>query len=182
MWKVDQKAMIRNRYNRIPHSAIDTKRERNTYNILRRHKVKIRAERKGDYYFPADGHQMTCFHCSENNWRDYFIHIYTIAHWNQLVVGKLSMYVTQAFQGRKGKYTSMTINREVSAQPTGILSFKIKEHVKWTNVKKRNEKQQQQQKKKKKPTTKKQTNKEAKNCNNTEVKCMYCIIPKLPKQ
>ena len=30
--KVDKKAMIRNRYNRIPHLALNTKRERDTYN------------------------------------------------------------------------------------------------------------------------------------------------------
>ena len=30
--KVDKKAMIRNRYNRIPHPALNTKRERDTYN------------------------------------------------------------------------------------------------------------------------------------------------------
>ena len=29
---VDEKAMIRNRYNRVPHLALNTKRERNTYN------------------------------------------------------------------------------------------------------------------------------------------------------
>ena len=31
--KVDEKATIRNRYNRIPHPALDTKWERNTYNL-----------------------------------------------------------------------------------------------------------------------------------------------------
>ena len=30
--KDDKKAMIRNRYNRIPHAALNTKRERDTYN------------------------------------------------------------------------------------------------------------------------------------------------------
>ena len=30
--KVDKKAMIRNRYNRIPHPVLNTKRERDTYN------------------------------------------------------------------------------------------------------------------------------------------------------
>ena len=30
--KVDKKAMIRNRYNRIPYPALNTKRERDTYN------------------------------------------------------------------------------------------------------------------------------------------------------
>ena len=31
-YKVDKKAMIRNRHNRIPHPAFNTKRERDTYN------------------------------------------------------------------------------------------------------------------------------------------------------
>ena len=31
-FKVDKKATIRNRYNRIPHPALNTKRERDTYN------------------------------------------------------------------------------------------------------------------------------------------------------
>ena len=31
-WKVDKKAMITNRYNRIPYPALNTKRERDTYN------------------------------------------------------------------------------------------------------------------------------------------------------
>ena len=30
--KEDKKAMIRNRYSRIPHPALNTKRERDTYN------------------------------------------------------------------------------------------------------------------------------------------------------
>ena len=30
--KVDKKAMIRNRYNQIPHPALNTKRGRDTYN------------------------------------------------------------------------------------------------------------------------------------------------------
>ena len=30
--KVDKKAMIRNRYNRIPHPVLNTERERDTYN------------------------------------------------------------------------------------------------------------------------------------------------------
>ena len=30
--KIDKKAMIRNRYNQIPHPALNTKRERDTYN------------------------------------------------------------------------------------------------------------------------------------------------------
>ena len=34
LWKVDEKeATIRNRHNRIPHPALDTKWERNTYNL-----------------------------------------------------------------------------------------------------------------------------------------------------
>ena len=32
MWKVDKKAMIRKQYKRIPHPALNTKRERDTYN------------------------------------------------------------------------------------------------------------------------------------------------------
>ena len=32
VYKVDKKAMIRNRYNRIPYSVLNTKRERDTYN------------------------------------------------------------------------------------------------------------------------------------------------------
>ena len=31
--KVDEKATIRNRYNQIPHPALDIKWERNTYNL-----------------------------------------------------------------------------------------------------------------------------------------------------
>ena len=33
MLKVNEKAMVMNRYNRIPHPTLDTKWERNTYNL-----------------------------------------------------------------------------------------------------------------------------------------------------
>ena len=56
-WKVDQKGMIRNRYNRIPQPGPDTKRERNTYHT-RRHKINAaRAENHEDCSFPSDVHQ-----------------------------------------------------------------------------------------------------------------------------
>ena len=55
--KVDEKGMIRNRYNRIPQPGQDTKQERNKYHI-RRHKINAaRAENHEDCSFPSDVHQ-----------------------------------------------------------------------------------------------------------------------------
>ena len=55
--KEDEKAMISNRYNRTPHAATDTKRERNTYNQDGIKIKSIRAESQEDSSFPADDHR-----------------------------------------------------------------------------------------------------------------------------
>ena len=49
--KLDEKATLRNRYNPIPHSALDTKRERNIYNL---HGIKQNSRRRKPR---GDGHQ-----------------------------------------------------------------------------------------------------------------------------
>ena len=55
-WKVDKKAMIRNRYNRIPHPALNTKQERDTYgNKIKTAQVKS----QGDSSFPTNGLKAT---------------------------------------------------------------------------------------------------------------------------
>ena len=56
IYNADKKAMIRNRYNQIPHPALNTKRERDTYNL---EGTKIKTEHvksQGDSSFPTDGH------------------------------------------------------------------------------------------------------------------------------
>ena len=55
--KVDKKAAIRNRYNRIPHPALITKRERDTHNQDGT-KIKTAQEKsQGDSSFQTDGHK-----------------------------------------------------------------------------------------------------------------------------
>ena len=50
-------AMIRNRYNRIPYPALNTKREKNIYN-LDDIKIKIaQVKSQVDSSFPTDGHK-----------------------------------------------------------------------------------------------------------------------------
>ena len=56
---VDEKAMIRNRYNRIPHPSPDTIREKNT-NKSRRHKeITAQSESQEINIFPVDVHEAT---------------------------------------------------------------------------------------------------------------------------
>ena len=57
MSKVDKKAMNRNRYNRIPHPAINTKQERdiNNYDGTKIKTAQVKSQ--GDSYFPTDGHK-----------------------------------------------------------------------------------------------------------------------------
>ena len=56
-FKVDKKAMIRNRYNRIPHPALNTKPERDTYNLDCTKIKTAQVKRQGDSSFPTDGHK-----------------------------------------------------------------------------------------------------------------------------
>ena len=54
--KVYKKAMIRNRYNQIPYPALNTKRERDTYNLDGTKIKTAQVKRQGDRSFPTDGH------------------------------------------------------------------------------------------------------------------------------
>ena len=56
-YKVDQKAMVRNRYNRIPHPVLNTKRERDTHNQDGTKTKTAQAKSQGDSSFPTDGHK-----------------------------------------------------------------------------------------------------------------------------
>ena len=56
-FEVDKKAMIRNRYNRIPHPAINTKRERDTYKLDGTKIKTAQVKSQGDSSFPTDGHK-----------------------------------------------------------------------------------------------------------------------------
>ena len=49
--------MIRNRYNRIPHPALKTKRERDTHNQDGTKTKTAQAKSRGDSSFPTDGHK-----------------------------------------------------------------------------------------------------------------------------
>ena len=55
--RVHKKAIIRNRYNRIPHSAQNTKRERDTYNEDGTKIKTTHVKSQGDSSFPTDGHK-----------------------------------------------------------------------------------------------------------------------------
>ena len=49
--------MIRNRYNRIPYPALNTKRERDTYNLDGTKIKTAQVKSQGDSSFPIDGHK-----------------------------------------------------------------------------------------------------------------------------
>ena len=49
--------MIRNRYNRIPHPALNTNRERDTYNQDGTKIKTAQVKSQGDSSFPTDGHK-----------------------------------------------------------------------------------------------------------------------------
>ena len=51
--------MIRNRYNRSPHPALNTKRERDTYNEdgTKIKTAQVKSQLEGDSSFPTDGHK-----------------------------------------------------------------------------------------------------------------------------
>ena len=49
--------MIRNRYNQIPHPALNTKQERYTYNLDGTKIKTAQAKSQGDSSFPTDGHK-----------------------------------------------------------------------------------------------------------------------------
>ena len=49
--------MIRNRYNRIPHPALNTKRERDTYNTDGTKIKTAQVKSQGDIFYPTDGHE-----------------------------------------------------------------------------------------------------------------------------
>ena len=49
--------MIRNRYNKIPYPALNTKRERDTYNLEGTKIKTAKAKSQGDSSFPTDGHK-----------------------------------------------------------------------------------------------------------------------------
>ena len=57
--KVDKKAMIKNRYNRIPHPALNTKRERDAYNQDGTKTWTAQVKSQGGRPFPTDGHKAT---------------------------------------------------------------------------------------------------------------------------
>ena len=54
--RVDKKAMIRNRYNRIPYPVLNTKRGRDTYNLDGTKIKTAQVEIQGDSSFQTDGH------------------------------------------------------------------------------------------------------------------------------
>ena len=56
-YKVGEKAMIRNRYDRIPYPALNTKRERDTYNLDGTKIKTAQVKCQGDSSFPTDGHK-----------------------------------------------------------------------------------------------------------------------------
>ena len=49
--------MIRNWYNQIPHPALNTNRERDTYNKDGTKKKTAQVKSQGDSSFPTDGHK-----------------------------------------------------------------------------------------------------------------------------
>ena len=49
--------MIRNRYNRIPHPALNTKRERDTYNYDSTKIITAQVKSQWDSAFPTYGHK-----------------------------------------------------------------------------------------------------------------------------
>ena len=55
--KVDKKAMIKNRYNRISHPALNTKRERDTYNLDGTKIKTAQVKSQEDSFFPTDVHK-----------------------------------------------------------------------------------------------------------------------------
>ena len=56
-WKVDKKAIIRNRNNRIPYPALNTKPERDSYNLDGTKIKTAQVKSQGDSSFPTDGHK-----------------------------------------------------------------------------------------------------------------------------
>ena len=57
MIKVETKAMIRSRYNQIPHLALNSEWERDTYNLDGTNIKTARLKSQGDGSFPTDGHK-----------------------------------------------------------------------------------------------------------------------------
>ena len=54
--EADKKAMIRNRYNRIPQPALNTKRDRDTYNQDGTKTKTAQVKSQGNSSFPTDGY------------------------------------------------------------------------------------------------------------------------------